>query len=256
MCAWPTRPYASGPRRARESYLHVDRIIAAARARGAQAIHPGLRLLVRIGAFCAGLRAGRHLLRRPAGRGDPRHGLEVGRQGTAAGGRRAAHAGLPRRDTGCELPARAEAERIGFPVLIKASAGGGGKGMRRVDRAQDFAARPGVLPARSRWAPSAPTTCSSRNTSCSRGTSRCRSSPTRHGNVVHLFERDCSVQRRHQKVLEEAPAPGMTPERRRGDGARRRSRWRVPSATSAPVRWNSSCRARPPTRATRSSSWK
>ena len=111
-----------------------------------------------------------------------------------------------------------EARRIGFPVLIKAVAGGGGKGMRRVDAAEDFAAAlascqreaTGEFRRRARAGreiPDAPP-----------GTSRCRCSATTTATRVYLFERDCSVQRRHQKVLEEAPAPGMTPERRRQMG--------------------------------------
>ena len=111
----------------------------------------------------------------------------------------------------------AEARRIGFPVLIKAVSGGGGKGMRRVDRADDFAA---ALAGCRREAQS------------SFGDDRVLVekyvSPARHievqvfgdthGNTVYLFERDCSVQRRHQKVIEEAPAPGMTAQRRRQMG--------------------------------------
>ena len=102
----------------------------------------------------------------------------------------------------------AEADRIGYPVLIKASAGGGGKGMRGSSAAEDFDAAPGLLPARGEN---------------SFGDDRCwskiRQRPRHieiqvfgdtHGNCVYLFERDCSVQRRHQKVLEEAPAPGMS----------------------------------------------
>jgi len=108
-----------------------------------------------------------------------------------------------------------EAAAIGWPVLIKAVAGGGGKGMRRVDRADDFRRRAGGRPARGHlglW-----------RRPCAAGALRHR---PRHievqvfgdtqGSVVHLFERDCSLQRRHQKVVEEAPAPGMdaTPARR------------------------------------------
>jgi 3-methylcrotonyl-CoA carboxylase alpha subunit len=110
-----------------------------------------------------------------------------------------------------------QARRIGFPVLIKAVSGGGGKGMRRVDAADAFGA--------------ALASCQ-REAAASFGDDRVLVekyvSPARHvevqvfgdthGNCVYLFERDCSVQRRHQKVIEEAPAPGMTPERRRSMG--------------------------------------
>ena len=110
-----------------------------------------------------------------------------------------------------------EAGRIGYPVLIKASAGGGGKGMRRVDAAADFAA--------------ALASCK-REASNAFGDDRVlveqyvlqprhieiQVFADAHGNCVYLFERDCSVQRRHQKVLEEAPAPGMTAERRAAMG--------------------------------------
>jgi 3-methylcrotonyl-CoA carboxylase alpha subunit len=110
-----------------------------------------------------------------------------------------------------------QARRIGFPVLIKAVSGGGGKGMRRVDSADDFVA--------------ALASCQ-REAQASFGDARVlveRYLTTarhievqvfgdNHGNAVYLFERDCSVQRRHQKVIEEAPAPGMTPERRRQMG--------------------------------------
>ena len=110
-----------------------------------------------------------------------------------------------------------EADRIGYPVLIKASAGGGGKGMRAVDRPQDFDA--------------ALASCKREATNSfgddavlvERYVQRPRHIEIqvfgdRQGNYVYLFERDCSVQRRHQKVLEEAPAPGMTDALRRADG--------------------------------------
>jgi acetyl/propionyl-CoA carboxylase alpha subunit len=102
----------------------------------------------------------------------------------------------------------AEAAKIGFPVLIKAVAGGGGKGMRKVDKAEDFAA---LLASCQREAVG-----QLRRRPGAAGEVRHPSAPHRgagvrrqHGNVVHLFERDCSLQRRHQKVIEEAPAPGM-----------------------------------------------
>src|SRR4029079_17275383 len=112
---------------------------------------------------------------------------------------------------------RTEAEAIGYPVLIKAVSGGGGKGMRVVERAGDFAAA--LASAR-------------REAKSSFGDDRVLierylASPRHielhvlagaHGHAMHLFERDCSVQRRHQKVIEEAPAPGMTREQRESMG--------------------------------------
>ena len=141
-----------------------------------------------------------------------------------------------------------EAERIGFPVLIKAVAGGGGKGMRRVDRAGDFAA---ALASCQREAAAS---FKDDRVLVEKYLTTARHIEVQvfgdnHGNTVYLFERDCSVQRRHQKVIEEAPAPGMTAERRRqmGEAAVAAAR-AVDYAVRAP--WNSSSRAM------RSTSWK
>ena len=143
-------------------------------------------------------------------------------------------------DQDAGVPATRRPRDIGFPVLIKASAGGGGKGMRRVDSGGGLRRRARLVPARGRERLRRRPRAGREVRDCGRGTSRSRSSATRHGNCVHLFERDCSVQRRHQKVLEEAPAPGMTPSARAamGEAAVRRGarRW----ATSAPARWSSS----------------
>ncbi|MFM8768456.1 MAG: ATP-grasp domain-containing protein, partial [Rubrivivax sp.] len=111
-----------------------------------------------------------------------------------------------------------EADRIGYPVLIKASAGGGGKGMRRVERAEDFAA---ALASCQREAKAS---FGDDHVLVERYVTRPRHIEIQVfcdslGGAVYLFERDCSVQRRHQKVLEEAPAPGMTAERRAEMGA-------------------------------------
>ncbi len=131
-----------------------------------------------------------------------------------------------------------EADRIGYPVLIKASAGGGGKGMRARRQGRGLRRRAGVVPARGA-------------SSFGDDAVLVESYVTRprhieiqvfgdtHGNCVYLFERDCSVQRRHQKVLEEAPAPGMS-RARAPRWARRRWRRRRRWATSAPARWSSS----------------
>ena len=106
----------------------------------------------------------------------------------------------------------AAADGVGFPLFVKAVAGGGGRGMRRVDEPgelRESARRPRCARPSPR---SATRRCSWSRPSSTRGTSRCRSSPTPTGNVVHLYERDCSLQRRHQKVIEIAPAPNLDPQ--------------------------------------------
>ena len=148
--------------------------------------------------------------------------------------------GLSRRATRTRELLQREAERIGYPVLIKASAGGGGKGMRRGRRS-------------ARISTAALASCQ-REAINSFGDDAVLVenyvTRPRHieiqvfgdtqGNCVYLFERDCSVQRRHQKVLEEAPAPGMSEAPARARWARPRWRRRRRSTTSAPARWSSS----------------
>ena len=201
--------FCIGPPEAKESYLRGDRIIEAAQRSGAQAIHPGYGFLSENAAFAEACeRAGLVFI------GPPASAIR------AMGSKSAAKtlmekAGVPlvpgyHGDNQDPAFLQKEADRIGYPVLIKASAGGGGKGMRIVERAAPISP-PRSPPASARRSrPSATTACCSRNTSSGRATSRSRCSPTRTANCVYLFERDCSVQRRHQKVLEEAPAPGMT----------------------------------------------
>ncbi|WP_119289495.1 acetyl/propionyl/methylcrotonyl-CoA carboxylase subunit alpha [Azohydromonas sediminis] len=202
---------------ARDSYLQWQRILDAARATGAQAIHPGYGFLSENEGFaqaCAD--AGVVFI------GPPPSAI-------AAMGSKAAAKALMER-AGVPLvpgyhgrdndPARlaAEAQRIGYPVLIKASAGGGGKGMRRVDAPADFAA---ALASCQREAKAS---FGDDHVLVERYVTRPRHIEIQvfadtHGRCVHLFERDCSVQRRHQKVLEEAPAPGMSEARRAEMGA-------------------------------------
>jgi 3-methylcrotonyl-CoA carboxylase alpha subunit len=206
-----------GPAAARESYLVGAKIIAAARATGAQAIHPGYGFLSENEEFAEACAAeGLVFIGPPAS--------AIRAMGSKSAAKQLMEkAGVPLTpgyhgdDQDPALLAR-EASRIGFPVLIKASAGGGGKGMRRVDAAADFDA---ALASCRREAKSA------------FGDDRVLVEQyvlkPRHieiqvfadtfGDCVYLFERDCSVQRRHQKVLEEAPAPGMTPARRAAMGA-------------------------------------
>ncbi|HET8538772.1 MAG TPA: acetyl/propionyl/methylcrotonyl-CoA carboxylase subunit alpha [Anaeromyxobacter sp.] len=208
---------AIGPAAARESYLVAGRIVEAARATGAQAIHPGYGFLSENAEFaeaCAG--AGIAFVGPPAS--------AIRAMGSKAAAKALMQeAGVPLTpgyhgdDQDPALLAR-EAGRIGYPVLVKASAGGGGKGMRRVDAPEDLDA---ALASCRREAAQA---FGDDRVLLERYVLRPRHVEIQvfgdaHGDVVHLFERDCSVQRRHQKVLEEAPAPGMTPERRAAMGA-------------------------------------
>ncbi|MDK9695512.1 MAG: ATP-grasp domain-containing protein [Siculibacillus sp.] len=201
-----------GPAPARESYLGIDRILEVAKASGADAIHPGYGFLSENADFAEAVEAAGLVFVGP-----PAAAIR------AMGSKSAAKslmekAGVPLvpgyhgEDQDPDLLAR-EAARIGFPVLIKASAGGGGKGMKVVEKAEDFAA---TLASAKREAASS---FGDDRVLIERYLTRPRHIEVQVfadglGETVHLFERDCSVQRRHQKVIEEAPAPGMTDERR------------------------------------------
>jgi 3-methylcrotonyl-CoA carboxylase alpha subunit len=204
---------ASSPK---DSYLRWEKIIAAARATGAQAIHPGYGFLSENEEFaqaCAD--AGLVFIGPPAS--------AIKAMGLKAESKRLMDlAGVPLvpgyhgADQDPDLLQR-EADSIGYPVLIKASAGGGGKGMRAVDKAEDFAA---ALASCKREAVNS---FGDDAVLIEKYVQRPRHIEIQvfgdtQGNYVYLFERDCSVQRRHQKVLEEAPAPGMTPELRQQMG--------------------------------------
>ena len=205
-----------GPAPASESYLVIDRVIDAARRSGAGAIHPGYGFLSENAEFAAACQqAGIVFI------GPPVAAIQAMGSKSAAKAIMA-EAGVPLvpgyhgEDQDARLLA-AEAERIGYPVLIKASAGGGGKGMRRVDRAADFEAE---LAGARREAKNA---FGDDRVLVEKYLIRPRHIEIQvfadnHGNVVHLFERDCSVQRRHQKIVEEAPAPGVDPQRRAAMG--------------------------------------
>ena len=125
--------------------------------------------------------------------------------------------------TGSRTAQKLRRRSIGFPVLIKASAGGGGKGMRSRGVEERFRAGTRASAARRPKAPSATIACCWRNTCHAPRHIEMQVFADAHGNCIHLFERDCSIQRRHQKVIEEAPAPGMTA-RTTHDGRRPRSR--------------------------------
>jgi 3-methylcrotonyl-CoA carboxylase alpha subunit len=196
-----------GPSPARESYLAGERIIAAAKASKAEAIHPGYGFLGENADFAQAVIDAKLIWVGPRPSSIRAMGLKD------AAKRLMAKAGVPVTpgylgEDQSPKTLKKEAGRVGYPVLIKAVAGGGGKGMRRVDAAEDF--------------DDALESCK-REAASSFGDDRVILekyilSPRhievqifgdQHGNVVHLFERDCSLQRRHQKVIEEAPAPGM-----------------------------------------------
>ncbi len=200
--------FCVGPPEAAQSYLSGERIVEAARRSGAEAIHPGYGFLSENAGFAEQCeRSGLVFIGPPA--------AAIRAMGDKAAAKTLMEkAGVPlvpgyhgERQEPAFL--RAQAERIGFPVLIKPSAGGGGKGMRVVRRSVEFEAE---LAACRREAASA---FGDERVLIESYLERPRHIEIqvfadRHGGCVHLFERDCSVQRRHQKVLEEAPAPGMT----------------------------------------------
>ena len=207
---------AIGPAPARESYLVIDKIIAAAKRTGAQAIHPGYGFLSENETFArACAEAGLVFV------GPPISAIRaMGSKSEAKKLMEAAGVPLtPGYHGDDQDPDRllAEAEAIGFPVLIKAAAGGGGKGMRRVDRSEDFLAELASCKREAEAAFGDAHVLIERYVLSPRHV-EIQVFGDAHGNHVHLFERDCSVQRRHQKVLEEAPAPGMTEERRAAMG--------------------------------------
>lgn len=205
-----------GPAPARQSYLVGERIIEAARATGAQAIHPGYGFLSENEAFAeACTQAGLVFI------GPPASAIRaMGLKSAAKALMEKAGVPLTPGYHGANQDAdflAAQAGAIGYPVLIKASAGGGGKGMRRVDAAADFRAALESCKREARNAFGDDDVLIEKYILEPRHIEIQVFGDT-HGNCVYLFERDCSVQRRHQKVIEEAPAPGMTPERRASMG--------------------------------------
>jgi acetyl-CoA carboxylase biotin carboxylase subunit len=208
-----------GPAPARESYLKIPRLIAAAEITGADAIHPGYGFLAENAEFAETCAASNITFIGPTAE-------QIRLMGDKATARRTmADVGVPI-VPGTPGPvedvdeALSFAREIGFPVIIKAAAGGGGKGMRVANDPEDFArafqlARSEALSA-----------FGSGDVYVEKYLARPRHIEFQilgdsHGNVIHLGERDCSVQRRHQKLIEEAPSPAMTPElrQRMGDDA-------------------------------------
>ena len=204
--------YPIGPSPAAESYLNAGRLIGALEASGAQAVHPGYGFLAESAPFARAVEEAGAVWVGPPPEAMDLMGFKVRAKKLA---RRAAVPTVPGYDGGDQGQDRLaeEARNIGFPVLVKASAGGGGRGMRAVARPQDL---PEAVRAAKREAES----------SFGDGSvflEKLLEAPRhvevqvvgdREGNVLHLYERECSIQRRHQKVVEEAPSPALSPELR------------------------------------------
>ncbi len=187
-----------------DSYLDIDAVISAAKATGADAIHPGYGFLSERAAFAQAVEDAGITMVGPSARVMEQMGRKDAARKIAE---EAGVAVVPSYDV------EADAAGFEFPVLVKAAAGGGGKGMRIVRHADEYA---DAVAAARREAQSAfgdDTMLVEKYVESGRHI-EVQVLADRHGNVVHLFERDCSTQRRHQKVLEEAPAPTITPEQR------------------------------------------
>jgi 3-methylcrotonyl-CoA carboxylase alpha subunit len=205
-----------GPAAPAESYLRIDRIIEAAKASGAACIHPGYGFLSERAEFAQACADAGVVFVGPPASAIKAMGLKDAAKALAA------QAGVP------VVPGyhgakqdpeflRQKAYEIGYPVLIKAVAGGGGKGMKRVDKVAEFEAALASAQREAQGAFGDPRVLVEKYVLSPRHV-EIQVFADGHGNVVHLFERDCSLQRRHQKVIEEAPAPGMTEEVRAAMG--------------------------------------
>ena len=208
---------AIGGRLPAESYLDMAKILEACRKSGADALHPGYGFLSENAEFAERCAAAGILFIGP-----PPQAIRL--MGDKAGAKRCMlAAGVPcipgfQGEDQSDQRLAAEAAKIGFPVMIKASAGGGGRGMRRIEQAAALSAA--LASARSE----AVAAFGNGTLILERAVSNARHIEIQvfadsHGNVIHLFERDCSVQRRHQKLIEEAPSPAVTPQLRTAMGA-------------------------------------
>lgn len=205
-----------GPAPVSDSYLQGQVIVDAALSTGAQAIHPGYGFLSENPQFVDSITAAGLRFIGPSSEAISAMGLKDAAKNLMQEAGVPVVPGYHGEDQNAELLA-AEADRIGYPVLIKARAGGGGKGMRKVDSSAEFdTSLEGAM--REGLASFGDATCLIEKYITSPRHIEIQVFGDDHGNVVHLFERDCSLQRRHQKVIEEAPAPGMTEEMREAMG--------------------------------------
>jgi acetyl-CoA carboxylase biotin carboxylase subunit len=208
---------AIGPAPSRESYLRIDRVLEAARRSGADAVHPGYGFLAENAEFARACEEAGLVFIGPRSE-------TIALMGEKTSARRlAVEAGVPvvpgTLEPGDDLDAlRREADRIGFPVMLKAAAGGGGKGLRLVPDAASLAS------AAERARSEALSAFGDGSLYLEKALLRphhieIQVLADHHGHVVHVFERECSIQRRHQKVIEESPSPFVTPELRERMGA-------------------------------------
>jgi acetyl-CoA carboxylase, biotin carboxylase subunit len=210
--------YLLGPAPSRESYLNMERVLDAVKKSGADAVHPGFGFLSENAAFADAVSAmpGVTFIGPPAS-------AMIG-MGEKTSARRLMHAAGVPVVPGTLQPVqdmdeiRREAERIGFPLMLKAAAGGGGKGMRRVERMEDLesAYLGAVTEAKNSFGDD--------SVYMERYLEKPRHVEIQifadeHGNAAYVFERECSIQRRHQKIVEESPSPVLTPEMREAMGA-------------------------------------
>jgi acetyl-CoA carboxylase biotin carboxylase subunit len=209
--------YGVGPAPSRESYLRIDRILEVAKRTGADAIHPGYGFLAENAAFAKACEDAGVVFIGPRSE-------TIALMGEKTSARRVAVAAGVSVVPGTLAPVadilalRREAARIGFPLMLKAAAGGGGKGLRLVAKAADLEA------ALARAQGEAKSAFDDASVYLEKAIERPRHIEIQvladsYGNAVHLFERECSIQRRHQKVIEESPSPFLTPELRERMGA-------------------------------------
>ena len=210
------RAVAIGGEHAADSYLRIEAIVAAARASGARSVHPGYGFLSESAAFADAVEAAGLVWIGPP----PAAMRAMGDKSSAR--RRMRDSGIPvlpgyDGDAQDAATLRAEATRLGYPLMVKAAAGGGGRGMRRVGAADALDA------ALASAASEAGAAFGDARLLLERALEHARHVEIQiladaHGHVVHLGERDCSLQRRHQKVIEEAPSPAVAPSLRRRMG--------------------------------------